>query len=78
MPPRKRAPQVEVGSATEIATVPKTRNPFSLVKAVGAAGSDALSLIPGGLRVASQIVKDKSYEQYTRRGGFTLNAIDSA
>src|SRR5258705_9717798 len=27
---------------------------------------------------ASQIVKDKSYEQYTRRGGFTLNAIDSA
>ncbi|HKY56995.1 MAG TPA: wax ester/triacylglycerol synthase family O-acyltransferase [Aeromicrobium sp.] len=58
MPPRKRAPQVEVGSATEIATVPKTRNPFSLVKAVGAAGSDALSLIPGGLRVASQIVKD--------------------
>ena len=27
---------------------------------------------------ASQIVKDKSYEQYARRGGFTLNAIDSA
>ena len=27
---------------------------------------------------ASQIVKDKSYEQYTRRGGFTLNAIDLA
>ena len=27
---------------------------------------------------ASKIVKDKSYEQYARRGGFTLNAIDSA
>ena len=27
---------------------------------------------------ASQIVKDKSYEQYARRGGFTLNAINSA
>ena len=27
---------------------------------------------------ASQIVKDKSYEQYARRGGFTLNAIDAA
>ena len=27
---------------------------------------------------ASQIVKDKSYEQFARRGGFTLNAIDSA
>ncbi len=27
---------------------------------------------------ASQIVKDKSYEQLARRGGFALNAIDSA
>jgi TRAP-type uncharacterized transport system substrate-binding protein len=27
---------------------------------------------------ASQIVKDKSYEQIARRGGFTLNGIDSA
>jgi TRAP-type uncharacterized transport system substrate-binding protein len=27
---------------------------------------------------ASQIVKDKSYEQYAKRGGFTLNAIESA
>jgi TRAP-type uncharacterized transport system substrate-binding protein len=27
---------------------------------------------------ASQIVKDKSYEQYARRGGFSLNAIDAA
>jgi len=27
---------------------------------------------------ASKIVKDKSYEQYAKRGGFTLNAIDSA
>jgi hypothetical protein len=27
---------------------------------------------------ASHIVNDKSYEQYARRGGFTLNAINSA
>ena len=27
---------------------------------------------------ASTIVKDKSYEQYAKRGGFTLNAIDEA
>ena len=27
---------------------------------------------------ASKIMKDKTYEQYARRGGFTLNAIDSA
>ena len=27
---------------------------------------------------ASKIMKDKSYEQYARRGGFTLNAIDEA
>ena len=27
---------------------------------------------------ASQIIKDKSYEQYSRRGGFTLNAIEAA
>jgi WS/DGAT/MGAT family acyltransferase len=49
-PPRKRQ--------TEVATVPKEPNPFGLLKSVGAATSDAMSLIPGGLRVASQIVKD--------------------
>jgi len=27
---------------------------------------------------ASKIIKDKSYEQYAKRGGFTLNAIDGA
>ena len=58
IPPRQRAAQLEDVPTSEIATVPKSRNPFGLVKAVGAASSDALSLIPGGLRVASQIVKD--------------------
>lgn len=55
MPPRKRS--APSGSSTEIATVPR-KNPFALVKAVGAAGNNTLSLIPGGLRVASQIVRD--------------------
>src|SRR5947209_2080999 len=27
---------------------------------------------------ASKVMKDKSYEQYAKRGGFTLNAIDEA
>ena len=59
IPPRKRAAQAEeIPTSTEIATVPKSRNPFGLVKAMGAASGDALSLIPGGMRVASQIVKD--------------------
>lgn len=50
MPPRKRS--------SEIATVDKGPNPFGLLKSIGAAGNNALSLIPGGLRVASQIVRD--------------------
>jgi WS/DGAT/MGAT family acyltransferase len=51
-PPRERT------SSTEIDTIPKDRNPFGLVRAIGGAAGEALSLIPGGLRVASQIVKD--------------------
>jgi diacylglycerol O-acyltransferase len=59
MPPRTRPPQlVDSSTTTELATIPKGRNPFGLVKAVGAASSNAMSLIPGGLRVASQIVRD--------------------
>jgi len=49
-PPRARP--------TEVATVPKGPNPFGLLKSLGAASSDAMSLIPGGLRVASKIVRD--------------------
>jgi len=58
MPPRERLRAVDDSTSTELETVPKGRNPFGLLKAVGAAGSDALSLIPGGLRVASQIARD--------------------
>jgi diacylglycerol O-acyltransferase len=50
IPPRRRS--------TEVATVPKGPNPFGLLKTVGAATGDALSLIPGGLRVASRVVRD--------------------
>jgi WS/DGAT/MGAT family acyltransferase len=50
LPPRKRS--------TEIDTIPKGRNPFGLVKAVRDAAGDTLSLIPGSVRVASQIAKD--------------------
>lgn len=55
VPPWAQPPRTK---STEIATAPRSRNPFGLVKAVGAATGDTFSLIPGGLRVASQIVKD--------------------
>ena len=58
MAPRERLRPVDETATAELATIPKDRNPFGLLKAVGAATSDALSLIPGGLRVASQIAKD--------------------
>lgn len=58
MPPRERPRPVDDSTSTELATVPRGRNPFGLLKAVGAATGDALSLIPGGLRVASQIARD--------------------
>ena len=46
----------------------------TLDKLLGAGGYGAVIAIAH----ASKIVKDKSYEQYARRGGFTLNAIDEA
>jgi WS/DGAT/MGAT family acyltransferase len=52
LPPRPRS------VSTEIETIPKDRNPFGVVKALGAATGDVLSLIPGGMRVASQVAKD--------------------
>lgn len=46
----------------------------TLDKLFGAGGYGAVIAVAH----ASKIVKDKSYEQYARRGGFTLNAIDEA
>jgi TRAP-type uncharacterized transport system substrate-binding protein len=46
----------------------------TLDKLFGSAGYDAVIAIAH----ASAIVKDKSYEQYAKQGGFTLNAIDES
>ncbi len=48
------------------------------------AGSTLDKLLASGfgavvaVKHASQVMKDKSYEQYAKHGGFTLNAIDAA
>jgi TRAP-type uncharacterized transport system substrate-binding protein len=47
-------------------------SPFDRLFASGGYGA-AIAIVH-----ASTIVKDKSYEQYAKRGGFTLNAIDEA
>lgn len=44
----------------------------TLDRLFGAGGFGAVIAIPH----ASSVMKDKSYEQYARHGGFTLNAID--
>src|SRR5437016_2539259 len=46
----------------------------TLDKLFGSGGFGAVIAI----RHASKVMKDKSYEQYAKRGGFTLNAIDEA
>jgi TRAP-type uncharacterized transport system substrate-binding protein len=46
----------------------------TLDKLFGAGGYGAAIAIAH----SSKIIKDKSYEQYAKRGGFTLNAIDDA
>jgi hypothetical protein len=46
----------------------------TLDKLFGAGGYGAAIAIAH----SSKIIKDKSYEQYAKRGGFTLNAIDEA
>jgi TRAP-type uncharacterized transport system substrate-binding protein len=46
----------------------------TLDKLFGAGGFGAVIAIPH----ATSLIKDKSYEQYARHGGFTLNAIDEA
>src|SRR5207237_5448626 len=46
----------------------------TLDKLLGSGGFGAVIAIGH----ASKVMKDKSYEQYAKRGGFTLNAIDEA
>jgi TRAP-type uncharacterized transport system substrate-binding protein len=65
---------LELSDTPEAATRVQMAPPGTTFEQLFATGFGAVVKIAH----ASQIVKDKSYEQYTRRGGFTLNAIDSA
>jgi TRAP-type uncharacterized transport system substrate-binding protein len=64
---------LDISDGTEAASRVQMAPPGStLDKLFGSGGVSAVIAIGH----ASNIVKDKSYEQYAKRGGFTLNAID--
>jgi TRAP-type uncharacterized transport system substrate-binding protein len=66
---------LEISDGADAASRVQMAPPNStLDKLLGAGGYGAAIAIAH----ASQIIKDKSYEQYAKRGGFTLNAVDEA
>jgi TRAP-type uncharacterized transport system substrate-binding protein len=66
---------LDMSDGTEAASRVQMAPPgATLEKLFGSGGFGAVIAIVH----ASRLVKDKSYEQYAKRGGFTLNAIDEA
>jgi hypothetical protein len=66
---------LDFSDGTDAASRVQTAPPGStLDKLFGSGGFGAIIAIVH----TSKIMKDKSYEQYAKRGGFTLNAIDEA
>jgi TRAP-type uncharacterized transport system substrate-binding protein len=65
---------LELSDTPEAATRVQMAPPGSTLDKLFASGYGAVVAIAH----ASRIMKDKSYEQYARRGAFTLNAIESA
>src|SRR5437588_3549388 len=66
---------LEVSDGTDAASrVQMAPAGSTLDKLFGSGGFGAVIAIAH----ASKVMKDKSYEQYAKRGGFTLNAIDEA
>jgi len=69
-----------VRNILELADTPDTASrvqlapPGSTLDKLFAAGNGAVVVVSH----ASQVMKDRSYEQLAKRGGFTLNAIDAA
>ncbi len=64
---------LDIGDGTDAASRVQTAPPAStLDKLFGSGGFGAVVAMVH----ASKMMKDKSYEQYAKRGGFTLNAID--
>jgi TRAP-type uncharacterized transport system substrate-binding protein len=65
---------LELSDAPDAATRVQMAPPGSTLDKLFASGYGAVVAIAH----ASRIMKDKSYEQYAKRGAFTLNAIESA
>ena len=65
---------LELSDSPDAATRVQLAPPGSTFDKLFASGFGAVVAIPH----ASRIVQDKTYEQYAKRGAFTLNAIDAA
>jgi TRAP-type uncharacterized transport system substrate-binding protein len=65
---------LEIADSADAASRVQTAPPNSTFDKLFASGYGAVIAISH----ASTIVKDKRYEQYARRGGFTVNAIDES
>jgi len=65
---------LELSDSPDAAARVQMAPPGSTLEKLFASGTGAVVVVAH----ASQIMKDKSYEQLAKRGGFTLNAIDAA
>ncbi len=66
---------LEISDSAEAASRVQMAAPNSTLEKLFASGDYGAVI---AIAHASKIMKDKSYEQYARRGGFTVNAIDAA
>jgi TRAP-type uncharacterized transport system substrate-binding protein len=66
---------LEISDNSDAASVVQLAPPNSPLDKLFASGGYGAAI---AIAHASMIVKNKSYEQYAKRGGFTLNAIDEA
>jgi TRAP-type uncharacterized transport system substrate-binding protein len=65
---------LELSDSPDAAARVQMAPPGSTLEKLFASGTGAVVVVAH----ASQIMKDKSYEQFAKRGGFTLNPIDAA
>src|ERR1700712_5151472 len=65
---------LELSDSPDAASRVQLAPPGSTLDKLFGAGNGAVVVVAH----ASRIMKDKSYEQFAKRGGFTLNAIDAA
>src|ERR1700712_1404222 len=65
---------LELSDSPDAASRVQMAPPGATLEKLFASGNGAVIVVAH----ASRIMKDKSYEQFAKRGGFTLNAIDAA